>query len=160
FETSASVTVEGKTVKVSLEMVKRKPRVDTTVTRAEPAPSEPAPRPTPEPPRPSKEPRPDPDEQVDEPAPTSHRVRNGAIAGTAGGGLIVAGLVFGVRARSQWNNAEALCPHDTCASAEDKQRGDALVDSAHSNALWSTAFVVTGAAVTAAGIYFVVTAKS
>jgi len=160
FETSASVTVEGKTVKVSLEMVKRKPRVDPTVTQAEPAPSEPAPRPTPEPPRPSKEPEPDPSEQVDEPAPTSHRVRNGAIAAAAGGGLIVAGLVFGVRARSQWNDAEALCPHDTCASAEDKQRGDALTDSAHSNALWSTAFVATGAAVTAAGIYFVVTAKS
>jgi hypothetical protein len=166
FETGASVTVEGKTVKVSLELVKRKPKVDTTVAKAEEKietkispPGETTPVPKPEASR-RKDPEPEADEQVDELPPASHRARNGGIAAAAGGGLVVAGLVFGLRARSQWNDAQALCPNGNCASADDKRRGDSLVDSAHSSALWSTALVVTGAAVTAAGIYFVVTAKS
>jgi hypothetical protein len=39
-------------------------------------------------------------------------------------------------------------------------RGDALVDSARGDATLATAFVVGGAAIAAAGIYFIVTAKA
>ncbi|HEY6179812.1 MAG TPA: hypothetical protein VIX73_35405, partial [Kofleriaceae bacterium] len=93
-------------------------------------------------------------------APVSHRKRNGAIAGVAGGALIGVGVVFGLRARSDWNDAETVCPGHNCASAVDRQRGDVLVDSARGNAAWSTGFFVGGAAVAAVGVYLIVTARS
>lgn len=96
---------------------------------------------------------------ADEPSrPTSHRRRNGALIGVAGGGLVVVGFVFGLRARSDWSDAEAVCPARSCANAADRQRGDALVDSASGNAALSTAFFVGGAAAIAVGAYLIATA--
>jgi tetratricopeptide (TPR) repeat protein len=171
FETTASLTIEAKTVAVRLELIKEKE--DTVARPDRSARSEPRP----EPERPERstarsEPRPEPakreaeaaaepePEPADEPrAPTSHRKRNGVIAGVAGGGLIAVGVVFGLRARSDWNDAETVCPGRNCASAVDRQRGDALVDSARGNAAWSTGFFVGGAAVTAVGVYLIATAR-
>ena len=169
FETTASLTVEAKTVTVRLELIKEK---EDTVARPErSAPSEPRPEPErsaarSEPRRePAKreaerEPEPDAEPADERRAPTSHRKRNGVIASVAGGGLIAVGVVFGLRARSDWNDAETVCPGRNCASAVDRQRGDALVDSARGNAAWSTGFFVGGAAVAAVGVYLIATARS
>jgi tetratricopeptide (TPR) repeat protein len=145
FETSATVAVEARTVTVRLDLARAVAR-DATESAAEAAAE------------PSAESA---AAQVDEPrAPSSHRKRNGAIVSATGGGLIVLGVVFGLRARSDWNDAEAVCPGHNCTSVEDRQRGDALVDSARGKAAWATGFFVAGAAVAAAGVYLIATARS
>jgi tetratricopeptide (TPR) repeat protein len=178
FETTASLTVEARTVTVRLELIKQDIRPERSAARSEPRPepersaARSEPRPEPERSAARSEPRPEPEkreaeraaepeaEPADEPrAPTSHRKRNGVIAGVAGGGLIAVGVVFGLRARSDWNDAETVCPGRNCASAVDRQRGDALVDSARGNAALSTGFFVGGAAVAAVGVYLIATAR-
>ena len=165
FETTASLTVEARTVTVRLELIKEDTRPERSAARSEPRPepersaarSEPRPEPEKREAEPAREPEVEP---ADEPrAPTSHRKRNGAIASVAGGGLIAVGVVFGLRARSDWNDAETVCPGRNCASSVDRQRGDGLVDSARGNAAWSTGFFVGGAAVAAVGVYLIATAR-
>ena len=149
FETTKSITVEGKTVHVAIEMTKRDDAVshrdaaapassDDHTATAGPAPTTP-------------------DESYRE---TSHRQRNGTIVALAGGGAVVIGAVFGLRARSQWDDAQTLCPGHVCGTADERARGDSLVDSARSNATIATGFVVVGAAVVAVGIYYAVTGTS
>jgi hypothetical protein len=147
FETTKSITVEGKTVHVAIEITRggdaapgsdagSKPASanDQSVT-ASPAPNAP-------------------DESYRE---TSHRQRNGKIVALAGGGAIAIGAVFGLRARSEWNDAQLVCPVHTCGTADARTRGDSLVDSARSNAALATGFAIAGAAVAAVGIYYAVT---
>jgi hypothetical protein len=152
-ETSASVTDEGKTVKVHIALTRRDEPAAPSPTTAVPVAAPTTDGPTDAPARPTREPA------TDEPAgPVSHRRRNGALIAIAGGGLVVTGAVFGLSARSSWNDAQALCPDRMCATAGDKQRGDSLVDSARTSAAVSTALVIGGAVITAAGIYLVTTA--
>ena len=92
-------------------------------------------------------------------APVSHRTRNGVLVGVAGGVVLVAGGVFGLRASSKWSDAEALCPDSACTSPADKQAGDALVEAARSDATKSTLLVIGGAAIVGVGVYLVVTKK-
>lgn len=73
----------------------------------------------------------------------------GLVAG--GGASIVVGAVFGLRAKSQWNDAEDLCgdvdacPGDVFASAQDKY------SSARTSAIVSTLLVGAGAAAAIGG---------
>jgi PEGA domain-containing protein len=143
FDGKTSVVDEGKTVRYTIEL---------EPSRAKP---EPVPAPVVKP-----EPIGTPEPRVDKPEtpPTSHRTRNGAIVAAVGGVALVAGVGFGLQARSQWNDAEALCPNHVCPTTDARMRGDALVDSARGDATWSTALVVGGAAIAAAGVYLIVTA--
>jgi tetratricopeptide (TPR) repeat protein len=137
FEETASVTAEGKTVTVTIELE------EATAPK-----------------KPKKVKKPV-EETRDEPRiEPSHRRRNGIVVGIAGGGLIVTGGVFGLRAQSSWDKAQQICPDRDCANAMDKARGDSLVDRARLSATFATAFVLGGAALTAGGIYLVLTAKS
>jgi len=142
FEEKRTVEVEGKTVKVRIELDEEEP-----VTGAD------------QPNKPKKK-RKHHAEDDDQPAgPSSHRKRNGALLGIAGGGLIAVGTVFGLKARTNWNDAQALCPDSACPTAADKQAGDELTAAARSDATKSTVLVLGGAAVTAIGIYLVATAR-
>jgi PEGA domain len=146
FDGTTSVVEEGKTVRFTVEL--------EAASRAKP---EPVPKPVATP-----EPIAAPEPRVDkpEPPPASHRKRYGAITVAVGGIALVAGIGFGLHARSEWNDAEALCPNHICPTADARMRGDALVDSARGDATWSTALVVGGAAITAAGVYLIVTARA
>jgi hypothetical protein len=147
FETTKSITVEGKTVHVAIEMTRGGDTVSRSDARPVPASSDDKPA-------------------IASPAPTapdgsyretSHRQRNGTIVALAGGGAVAIGALFGLRARSNWDDAQTLCPAHMCATADERARGDSLVDSARSNAAIATGFVVAGAAVAAVGIYYAVT---
>ncbi|MEO8698776.1 MAG: PEGA domain-containing protein [Kofleriaceae bacterium] len=141
FEATATVSTEGKTVKVTVELEESEGTPDPGLTTKPKKTTKVVTGP------------------VDEPASTSHRKRNGAILGIAGGVAIAGGMVFGLSARGKWSDAEALCPDHACPNANAKEQGDELVDSARTNATYATALVLGGAALTAVGIYFVATAK-
>ena len=147
FETTKSITAEGKTVHVAIEMTRGADAVSRSDTGSKPASSDDhtstaSPALT------------TPDESYRE---TSHRQRNGTIVALAGGGAVVIGAVFGLRARSEWNDAQTVCPAHMCGTADARTRGDSLVDSARSSAALATGFAIAGAAVAAVGIYYAVT---
>ncbi len=136
FDTTAAVTTEGKTVKVTIELEEKQDVAN---------------------PRPQKKKK---KKTLVEPSvEVSHRARNGVLVGIAGGVVLVTGGVFGLQARSKWSDAEVLCPDKMCSSSADKQLGDGLVDSARSDATKSTVLVLGGAAIVGVGIYLVVTKK-
>jgi len=141
FETSVAVKTEGKTMTIKLDLQTE------SVT----------PKRTPDDPDRGKLDKPVP--VVDE-QPHSTRRRNGAIAAAVGGVGIGVGVVFGLKAKGKWDDAEAICPDKQCPSAAAKTEGDLLTDDARSAATLSTVFFVGGAALTAIGVYFVVTGKS
>ena len=142
FETVVAVKTEGKTKTIELALQTggevtptRMPEDSTTATE----PTKPV--------------------LVDE-QPRSKRRRNGAIVAALGGVGIGVGVVFGLDAKGKWDDAEAICPDKQCPSAAAKTAGDLLTEDARSAATLSTVFFVGGAAITAIGIYFVVTGKS
>lgn len=96
---------------------------------------------------------------IDESPEGSHRKRNGVIGAVVGGALFITGSVFALRARSDWNDAQTICPAHMCGTEADHASGDQLVDSARSNATLATGFMLGGAAIAAIGIYYAVTAK-
>jgi hypothetical protein len=154
FETAKTIAVEGKTIHVAIELVKGGAHDTTTVTTTVSPPST-QPTTTATTATPTTEPAPI-DESHRE---GSHRQRNGAIIAIAGGGLLVTGAVFGLRARTDWDNAQTLCPNQQCGTADERTRGDSLVESARTSANVATGFVIAGVAVAAVGIYYAVTGK-
>lgn len=74
--------------------------------------------------------------------------------GLASGGAVLtgAGLIFGVRARSTYNDAKALCGAELiCENDPDFAKGRDLIDRSRSQAMFSTVLVITGVAAAAAG---------
>ncbi len=139
FETVVAVKTEGKTMTIKLAL-----QVQGALTAK----------------RISNEPREPRDAQpiVDE-RPRSHRRRNGAIVGALGGVAIGVGIVFGLDAKSKWDDAAALCPDKQCPSAPAKTAGDILTEDARGAATLSTVFFVGGAAIAGIGVYLMVTGK-
>jgi tetratricopeptide (TPR) repeat protein len=136
FEEAAAVTVEGKTVTVTIEL--------------EEGAAKPTKHKVKKPPGHTDEP----------PIETSHRRRNGIVTAVGGVALLGAGGVFALRAQSNWDKAQQVCPDRNCANATNKASGDALVDKARGAATISTIFVIGGAVVSAGGLYLALTAKS
>jgi hypothetical protein len=81
---------------------------------------------------------------------TSHRGGYAIGATALGGALVIGGLVFADLARSKWNDAKAVCPNSTCASATDLANANSLADSARTRG--TIADVMIGAGVVAAGV--------
>ena len=55
-------------------------------------------------------------------APQSHRRRNGAIVGALGGVAVGAGIVFGLKAKGKWDDAEALCSGQAMSERDGEDR--------------------------------------
>jgi tetratricopeptide (TPR) repeat protein len=140
FETVVAVKTEGKTITVKLELEKIE-----TAGATKPA---------------TREPRKTIEQPIADTPARSHRTRNGAIVTALGGVAVGVGLVFGVKAKGKWDDAEALCPDKQCPTDDAKTAGDVLTDDARSAATLSTVFVVGGAAAAAVGIYFMATGNS
>jgi hypothetical protein len=77
-----------------------------------------------------------------------------------GGATFVTGGVFGMMARSKWNEAKDACGGATCGSQMALDSANALADQARSKATLSTIFVIGGAVVAGAGVALWVTAPS
>jgi hypothetical protein len=79
--------------------------------------------------------------------------------GAAGVVAVGVGLVFGVKARSSYNDATALCGNDqVCTDADKFARDKQLVSDARSSATLSTVMVLGGGAAIAAGVIVYLTA--
>jgi hypothetical protein len=91
--------------------------------------------------------------------PPHSRRKTYAIVAVAGGGAVLAtGVVFGILARGKWNDAKAVCGGSTtCPTDADTMRATALGDAASSRANVSTALVLAGGAIAAAGVVLYVT---
>ena len=92
-------------------------------------------------------------------APPRSRRKTYAMVAVAGGGAVLAtGVVFGILARGKWNDAKAVCGGSTtCPTDADTMRATALGDSASSRANVSTALVIAGGVIAAAGVVLYVT---
>jgi hypothetical protein len=81
--------------------------------------------------------------------------------GLGGAGVLAAGvgLVFGIKARSSYNDATALCGSDqVCTDAGTFARDKQLVGDANSSATISTVMIIGGGAAIAAGVIVYLTA--
>jgi hypothetical protein len=146
---AVDVPVEGATVIVKLVLVPE-------AAEPPPKPPEPAPKPPPAP-EPAVAVEPPPPEQ---PAP-SHRKRYAIGAFAVGGASLATGVVFGVLARSAWNDAKAACGNSTaCPDSTALARANSLRDTASSRATLSTAFVLGGAMLAGTGLVLWLTAPS
>ena len=82
----------------------------------------------------------------------------GMIAVGSGGIVVVTGVVFGVLARSRWQDAKNVCNGSTtCPNDADTEYAQALGDSARTRAHVSTALVIGGGLIAAVGAYLWVT---
>lgn len=89
----------------------------------------------------------------------SHKKTYGMIAVAGGGAVVVTGVVFGVLARSRWQDAKDVCGGKTaCPSDDDTAYAQELGDSARTRANVATGLVIGGAAIAAVGAYLWVTA--
>jgi hypothetical protein len=88
----------------------------------------------------------------------SYRKDIGILTVGAGGAIVVTGLVFGLLARSRWNDAQDVCGGLTCRNDSDTEYAQALADSARTRAHVSTGFVLGGLAIAGVGAYLWVTA--
>ncbi|HSD90172.1 MAG TPA: hypothetical protein VLB44_21725 [Kofleriaceae bacterium] len=95
---------------------------------------------------------------TEEETPHSHRKLIGIGVGAVGGAALIGGIVVGVMARSQWNDARAICGGTTCTTQDEVDRANALGDKARSKAGLSTGLVIGGAVLAAAGVALWVTA--
>ena len=93
-----------------------------------------------------------------EPAPGAKRKLYAISAMGAGGAFVVTGVVFGVLARSKWNDAKDICGGTTCMTQPDVDRANVIGDQARTRALVSTVFVVSGLAIGGVGAYLWFTA--
>ena len=73
-----------------------------------------------------------------------------------GGATFVTGVVFGVLARSKWNDAKAVCD-GACTTPEDVDRANDIGSQARSKATLSTVFTIAGLAIAAGGVVLYVT---
>lgn len=82
----------------------------------------------------------------------------GLITAAGGGALLAGGVVFGLLARSRWNDAQDVCGGSlTCANDSDTDYAQQFADSARTRAHVSTALFVAGGIATAVGVYLWVT---
>jgi hypothetical protein len=96
----------------------------------------------------------EPSEPLPPPSPTRKYITLGA--GAAGVALLGAGVVFGLKAKSTYDDATALCGPDLACTPAQYPRGRQLVHDAKSTATISTVLAVAGGAALAAGaiLYF------
>ncbi len=89
----------------------------------------------------------------------SRKKTYGMIAVAGGGAIVVTGVVFGVLARSRWQEAKDVCGGSlTCANDSDTQYAQDLGDSARTRANVSTGLVIGGAVIAGVGAYLWATA--
>lgn len=144
FTSKVSASGEGATVTVTIPVLEPEAKVTPVVT-----------------------PPPPPDDHV-APVVVKHakpsgsgRKRLGMIVGGGGLAIAITGGVFGVLARGQWNDAEAVCGADhACANQADLDRSHTLTDKARGTGNLSTALVAGGAAVLATGLVLWFTAPA
>ncbi len=141
--TRASVTEEARVIVVPIRLDRL--GTDPVVTASAPTPVETGPNPTP---------------YVEPPA--HSRRKTYAVVTLAGGAVILgAAVVFGVKARSRWQDAKDVCGDSTtCANADDTQYAQDLGDSARTLANVSTVLFVAGGLAAAAGVYLWVSAPT
>jgi hypothetical protein len=137
--TSASVTEEARVIVVPLRL----DRLGTDPAVAAPPPVEIRPNPTPYIPPPARSLR-----------------KTYAVITLVGGAVVLGtGVVFGVKARTRWQEAKDVCGGSTtCANDDDTQYAQEVGDSAGTLANVSTVMFVAGGLVAAAGVYLWVTA--
>jgi len=83
----------------------------------------------------------------------------GMIAVAGGGAVLATGVVFGLLAKSRWEDAKDVCGGSTaCANDSDTEYAQALADSARTRANASTGLVIGGAIIAGVGAYLWVTA--
>jgi hypothetical protein len=91
--------------------------------------------------------------------PRSRRRVYGVLVAAGGGALIATGLVFGRLASSDWNEAKGRCGGGTtCDNPGDLAAGNRLVDRARSRAKLATGLAIGGAAAIGVGAYLLLTA--
>ena len=98
-----------------------------------------------------------------QPAPVasvSHRKRNGKILVGLGGAAVATGVVFGVLAHGKWNDAQAVCGGTLCPTQGQVDQAQGLVGDARTYGNLSTACMIAGGAIAAAGLYLWLTAPS
>jgi len=149
FEITKNITVEGKTVTVEIELERASGATTLDTSTASSGEDGPTAATAP----PAAQPR------DDSHGDGSHRRRNAVIVAVVGGALVVTGGAFALSARSSWNDAQTLCPAHMCGTEDDHLRGNELVDSARTSATLATGFMLGGAAITAFGVYYAVTAR-
>ena len=88
-----------------------------------------------------------------ESAPHSKRKLYAIGAMATGGAALGTGIVFGVLARSKWNEAKDVCGGTTCTTEADVDRANAIGDSARTKATISTVLVLGGVAIGGVGAY-------
>lgn len=163
FDATATITGEGKTVVLAIELAPAKPRPEVVPV---PAPREPTQAAAPAQPGPRAQaaaPVPGSDHDAasrdDAGPPRSRRRMYGVIVAAGGGALVVTGLVFGRLASSKWSEAKALCGDDLmCDNQADLAAGNQLVSEARSRAVLSTGFVIGGVAAIGLGAVLFATA--
>ncbi len=93
--------------------------------------------------------------------PTSHRKLYASVAMGVGGAAIATGVVFGVLAHGNWNDAKAACGGSTsCPDSASLAKANSLRDSANSKATIATVLFVAGGIAAGAGVVLYVTAPS
>jgi len=149
-DSTATISGEGKTVTVSIELIR---------TQASVAPSD---HPPPvdgghpiAPPGDSGGGTP-PIKEVDTETPRSRRATYGVIVAASGGALFATGLVFGQLASSKWSAAQDECPERICSNADALNHG--LVRGARARADISTALLIGGTAAIGIGVVLFISA--
>lgn len=149
FDQTVTISDEGKTVTVVVELATTTPKHEPTPPPVVTQPKQPEPVPT-------KPIEPEPEPHAEQPR--SHRKLYGIIVAAGGGALVATGLVFGQLANGKWADAKKLCPNMTCGSDADLMKGNQLVSDARSQANISTGLVIGGAVAVGVGIVLIVTA--
>ena len=166
FDSTTTISGEGKTITVAIELPRKPPVADSSSPPAV-APIDEHPAPTDGSPTRSASGDNTPAPVVGathggpvdpEPAAHSRRATYGVIVAAGGGALIVTGLVFGGLASNNWNSAKDGCPELTCDDAAMRNAG--LVSDARTQANISTAFVIGGAVAIGVGAVLFITAPS
>jgi hypothetical protein len=137
--------------------VDREKAILDVIVRMEPV-AEPAPAPAA--PAPAKT-EPAPAAPAPEAAPTAmptaehadHRKRNGIIVGAVGLGALVGAAVMFAESSSKFDDAQKLCPAQTCANNADLAKGHSLLSDGHTLRGAAIGTSIAGALLVAAGTY-------
>jgi hypothetical protein len=170
-DTTATISDEGKTVTVAIELAPaERPRpVAATPAAPRPAPASRAQGDEPSVRTPDRAPSgsatgPAIGSASGSPAepgaePRSRRRMYGVLVAAGGGALVATGLVFGRLAGNDWNEARGRCGGGTtCDNPGDLAAGNRLVDRARSRANLATGLAIGGAAAIGVGAYLLLTA--